>query len=165
MDASTTPPTAFEQASAAYERLKQRRLRAAAAERRTRLILLAVTMLAIGGLVLAAVTYRDRLMQSWQAMTTSQKGKSKSFSDWMPQSLRDSIASQRSDEDRKFTETRNGQVRSFIGGNRCRELQFDNNAGRFFREALTQCKNEAKGDSNAVSQTKRLNAIRDSFTR
>jgi hypothetical protein len=167
MDASTSPSTAFEQASAAYERLKQRRLRAAASERRTRMILLAVAMLVFGALVLGAVTYRDRLMQSLQSMTQSKTspGKSKSLGEWMPQSLRDSIANQPSDEDRKFVQTRKGQVRSFVKGNTCRELQFNNDAGQFVGETFTQCEADGKRDSSVISQTKRLNAIRDSFAR
>lgn len=166
MDASTSPSAAFEHVSAAYERLKQRRLRAAAAERRTRLILLAAAMAGFGVLVLGAVTYQDRLLQSWQAMTESKSspGQRKSLSEWMPQSFRDSIANQPSNEDRKFAETRNGQVRSFVKGNTCRDLQFNNDAGRFVRESLTQCETDAKSDA-AASQSKRLNAIRDAFSR
>jgi hypothetical protein len=165
MDASTSPPPAFEQASAAYERLKQRRLRAAAAERRTRLILLSVAMVAFGGLAVGAVTYRDRLMQSLQAMTESKTSpsKGKSFGEWLPQSLRDSINNQRSDDERKFVETRTGQVRSFVGGNTCRDLQFNNDAGRFVAEALRQCETEGKADPSGIPQAKRLNAIRDAF--
>jgi hypothetical protein len=167
MDASTPSSPVFEQVSAAYERLKARRLRAAAAERRTRLILLSLTVLVFVGIAVAAVTYRDRLMQSFQAMTESKNspGTGKSSGGWLPQSLRSSISGQQSEEDRKFSETRTGQVRSFVGGNTCRDLQFNNDAGRFVGESTTKCESEAKSDPTAIPQTKRLNAIRDAFSR
>ena len=166
MDASTSTSPVFDQVSAAYERLKQRRLRAAAAERRTRLILVSVTMVVFAAIAVAAVTYRDRLMQSFQTMTENKNssGKGKSFGDWLPQSLRASISGQKSEGDRKFGETRTGQVRTFVGGNTCRELQFNNDAGSFVSESLTKCDNEGKTDSKVITQTKRLNAIRDAFS-
>jgi hypothetical protein len=166
MDASTRPSTAFEQVSAAYERLKQRRLRAAASERRTRIILLALTMLTFGSLAIGAVVYGDRIMQSIEAISERQgsPGKGKSWGSWLPQSLRSSIANQRSEEESKFAETRTGQVRSFVGGNTCREMQFNNSAGRFSHESLTQCESDSKSDPSEIPQTKRLNAIRDAFS-
>jgi hypothetical protein len=115
-------------------------------------------MAAFVGLLVSAVAYQDRLLQSLAAMTESSPEKRK----WLPQSLRASIENQRSDEERKFGETRTGQVRSFVGGNTCRDRQFDNNAGRFVGDSLRQCDSDTKGE--VIPQTQRLNAIRDSFS-
>lgn len=161
MNAGSSRST-VEQPRSDYDRLRQRRRQAAAAERRTRVILVAVTMVTFVGLLVSAVAYQDRLLQTLANMTESSPDKRKTYRDWLPQSLRASIENQRSDEERKFGETRTGQVRSFVGGNTCRDRQFDNNAGRFVGDSLRQCDSDTKGE--VIPQTQRLNAIRDSFS-
>ncbi len=167
MNAGSSRTPALEQGGTDYERLRQlrreRRQQAAVAERRTRLVLAVVSVLGFVGLLVAGVAYQDRLLQTLANMTESSPDKRKSYRDWLPQSLRAAIESGRSDEDRKFTDTRTGQVRSFVGGNTCRDRQFDNSAGRFVGDTLRQCDSETKSDPG-VAQTQRLNAIRDSFS-
>jgi hypothetical protein len=90
----------------------------------------------------------------------------------MPDSLRSSASEGRNDRTRT-TEARTGAVRSYVKGNTCRELQFNNDSGTFVGGSLVACDpGEAKRDPGQIQQQQvpkpngaRINSIRDGFSR
>ena len=71
----------------------------------------------------------------------------------------------------RTSEARTGQVRSYVKGNTCRQLQFNNDSGTFVGGSLVACdpsekSREASGQGQpATPNGARLNSIRDGFAR
>jgi hypothetical protein len=88
------------------------------------------------------------------------------YNNWLPTSSLRSAALSRSADDGKFAETRNGQVRSFIKGNTCQELQFSNDRGVYVGGNLVPCQAEVKREPQPEVDSKgaRVNSIRDAFS-
>ena len=89
----------------------------------------------------------------------------------VPDSLRSSTSEGRSDRTRT-TEARTGAVRSYVKGNTCRELQFNNDSGTFVGGSLVACDpgEKARDPSGVPTPTAtpngaRMNSIRGGFAR
>jgi hypothetical protein len=130
MSPTARPPTAIERARLAYELMK-RRQRAVALERRMREryrnITLAVTVLGTGALILGAAFYNGRLPASW----------------------RSSVHDQRADNGWAGA-SRTAQIRSFIRGNTCQELHFNNDSGALIGGSLVPCEPETKREPPSI---------------
>ena len=85
------------------------------------------------------------------------------YNGWSPSSLRSTVLAFRT-EDGRFNETRTGQVRSFVKGNTCRELQFNNERGVYVGGNLVPCEAEVKRERAPSSKGERVNSIRDAFS-
>jgi hypothetical protein len=136
--------TAIERARLAYALMVQRHREVIMQRRsreRTRVITVVVLCVGLIALILGAAIYNN----------------------WMPTSLRSATLSRKAD-DGKFGETRNGQVRSFIRGNTCQELQFSNDSGVYVGGSLVPCEVEAKRETATPSKGTRVNSIRDAFS-
>lgn len=138
--------TAIERARIAYEAMKQRRRDAALQRRareRSRHIKLAAIAVAMATLLIGVTVHNG----------------------WLPTSLRSSVQATRADNS-KFGETRTGQVRSFIRGNTCQELQFDNDIGLYVGGSLGPCRAETKREPvpPVLPKDARINSIREAFT-
>ena len=145
MNLSDQPLTAIERTRIAYA-LMMVRQRDAAMQRRTRERARTVKLVTafIGLLMLFAGTAI--------------------YNGWVPTSLRSSVLAFRTD-DAKFGETRTGQVRSFIKGNTCQELQFSNDSGAYVGGNFVPCQAEVKRDAAPPPpKGARVNSIRDAFT-
>jgi hypothetical protein len=151
------PSTALERARIAYAQLKRREQDAAMKRRareRTRNIVLAVCMGFAVALGLGISVHQG----------------------WMPTPLRSAANEPRAADNSKFGETRTAPIRSFVKGNTCQEMQFNNDKGIYVKGALVPCEAESKRDASAylpllpganASATKgqRMNSIRDAFGR
>jgi hypothetical protein len=150
MSSDDTASAAIQRARAAFEQMKRRQHKAAVQQRareRWRNIKLAVLaiVLVVGGIGL-----------------TIHNG-------WMPTTLRSSAREARVDNS-KFGETRTAPIRSFVKGNTCQEMQFNNDSGIYERGALVPCEVEKKRDTvfpllPNPNKGERANSIRDSFSR
>jgi hypothetical protein len=86
------------------------------------------------------------------------------YNGWMPTPLRTTARETRGDGT-KTEAARTGQVRSFVKGNTCRELQFNNDSGTLVGGSFVPCEKEAKTPPQATPEGKRLNSIRDALKR
>ena len=148
MSPNAAPLTAIERARLAYEQMK-RRQHDAAVQRRARERSRNITLAVICGGTLAA-DRRHRDLQRLDADTRCARRRTKCATT------------------DKFDETRTGQVRSFVKGNTCQELQFNNDSGVYVGGNLVPCDGESKPRAAAATATPkgaRLNSIRDAFTR
>jgi hypothetical protein len=145
--------TAIERARLAYDEMKRRQHGAEVQRRareRSRNVTLAAIVVGILLLVAGIAIYNGAVPDSLRA--TAQDGRERTRSN----------------------EVRTGQVRSYVKGNTCRELQFNNDNGTFVGGTLVACDpGEAKRDRGQV-QTQiqieapkpsgvRINSIRDGF--
>jgi hypothetical protein len=141
--------TAIERARLAYE-LMVRRKREAIRRRRSEERSRTIKLLAVGGILLAGLTGTAI------------------YNGWVPKSsLRSMTWAPRTLEEDNFSETRTGQVRSFVKGNTCQELQFNNDSGAYVGGSLVPCQAEVKRDpvpQPPEAKGARLNSIRDAFT-
>jgi hypothetical protein len=72
----------------------------------------------------------------------------------------------RDDSTKKFVATRTGKVRTPIEGNVCRELQFNNELGRFVAEGVAPCEVVRRKPSEAQKDAEeRFQSIRGNFVR
>jgi hypothetical protein len=144
MNLSDKPLTAIERARLAYELMVYRQreviLRRRSQER-SRTITILTMCAGLAALILGTAIYND----------------------WLPTSLRTATLTRKTD-DGKFGETRTGQVRSFIKGNTCQELQFNNDRGVYVGGNLVPCEVETKRRTVQPSKGERVNSIRDAFT-
>jgi hypothetical protein len=152
MSPNAAPVTAIERARLAYEEMK-RRQHSVEVQRRARERSRNITL---AGVVAAAL-----LLVAGIAI----------YNGGMPDSLRATTHEGRGDRTRS-TEARTGQVRSYVKGNTCRELQFNNDSGTFVGGSLVACDpNEKNRESSAVQgqpatpNGARLNSIRGGFAR
>ena len=70
----------------------------------------------------------------------------------------------------KFGETRIAPIRSFVKGNTCQEMQFNNDLGIYVQGALVPCETETKREPYVPllpnpNKGARGNPIRDAFTK
>jgi hypothetical protein len=151
-----TASNAIERAHRAYEHMKRRQYNAVVQQRardRSRNIKLAV---AAGVMIVLFLGI------------SIQNG-------WLTNSVRSSAgqATARADGS-KFGETRTAPIRSFVKGNTCQEMQFNNDMGIFVRGALVPCEVESKRDPMVLPllpqpgsspRAPRLDAVRDAFTK
>jgi hypothetical protein len=150
MSPNSAPLTAIERARVAYEDMK-RRQHSAEVQRRARERSRNITLAAIvaGTLVLVA------------GIAIYNGG---------PESLRATAHEARGDRTRT-SEARTGQIRSYVKGNTCRQLQFNNDSGIFVGGSLVPCdpgekSREASGQGEPVAPNgARLNTIRGGFSR
>jgi hypothetical protein len=94
---------------------------------------------------------------------------------WLTNSIRTSGQSNSGRLDHKFGESREAPIRSFVKGNTCQQMQFDNDRGVYVRGALVPCEAESKREPLAVpnqpytpppsNRGPRIDAVRDSFSR
>jgi hypothetical protein len=143
MRRSIQQPNAIERARSAYELMMRRRRAATAARRqRERARFVAIVSVLVGILALTVGTAI--------------------YNGWVP-SWRSSVATARVDDE--FVRTRTGQVRSFVRGDTCRDLQFSNDAGGYVGGALVSCETVARPDpAPANAKADRLNSIRGAFS-
>jgi hypothetical protein len=143
MRRSIQQPNAIERARAAYELMMRRRRAATAARRqRERARFIAIVSVLVGVLALAVGTVI--------------------YNGWVP-SWRSSVETARVDND--FVRTRTGQVRSFVKGDICRDLQFSNDTGGYVGGAFVPCETVARPDpATASAKAERLNSIRGAFS-
>jgi len=152
MSTNAAPVTAIERARLAYETMKRRQhgveMQRRARERSRNITLAAVmaaTLLIVAGIAI--------------------------YNGGMPESLRATANEARGDRTRT-SEARTGQVRSYVKGNTCRELQFNNDSGMFVGGSLVACDPGEKSRESSGVQAQpampngaRLNSIRGGFTR
>jgi hypothetical protein len=158
MSRDAAPSTALERARIAYEQLKRREHNAALKRRaraRTRNIVLAVIMGFAVAVGLGLSVHND----------------------WMPTAQRSAMNEPRAVDNGKFGETRTAPIRSFVKGNTCQEMQFDNDKGIYVKGALVPCETESKrngladvmpllpSSSGSGGKGQRMNSIRDTFNR
>jgi hypothetical protein len=84
--------------------------------------------------------------------------------DLVPAPLRSASLS-RNSADADFGKTRTGQVRSYVRGDTCQELQFNNVSGGYVAGALVPCDTILRKEAVPSSAGHRVNSIRDAFTR
>ena len=82
----------------------------------------------------------------------------------MPTPLRTTASETRADKTRHEA-ARTVQVRSFVKGNTCRELQFNNDSGTLVAGSFVDCDGKAKPPPESTPEGKRLNSIRDALKR
>jgi hypothetical protein len=145
MTSNAASSNAIERARLAYERIQRREQIAAMKRRareRARNIALAATVGAALALFIGLTIYNG----------------------WMPTSLRSAAHDMRADTTQS-EEARTGHVRSFVKGNTCRELQFNNDRGTLVGGSLVPCEVESKPTplSPGTPEGARLNSIRDRF--
>ena len=152
MSPNASPLTAIERARLAYDMMK-RRQRGVELQRRARERSRNITLAAI---VAATLLLVARIA---------------GYNGGMPDSLRATAHEPRGDRTRT-SEARTGQVRSYVKGNTCRELQFNNDSGTFVGGSLVACDpGEKTRDPSGVQiqpatpKGARLNSIRDGFSR
>jgi hypothetical protein len=153
-----TAMSAIERAHQAYEQMKRRQYNAVVEQRardRSRNIKLAATAAVMIVFFLGLSIHNG----------------------WLTNSIRSSeqqSTSGRSDN-RNFGETRTAPIRSFVKGNTCQEMQFNNDQGIYVRGALVPCEVESKREPLVLpllpqpgsnpSTRPRLDAVRDAFTK
>jgi hypothetical protein len=142
---STTQPSAIERARIAYEQMMLRQRETAAARRlreRRRTIRRAVICGAIFALLLGVVIYNG----------------------WMPDFLQSTFVA-RDGAGSDFGKSRVGQVRSFVKGDTCRELRFDNTKGVYVGGSFVECETVVPKDPGQSSAVQRVFSIRNALTR
>jgi len=145
MRTGAAPSTALERARIAYEQMQRREHNAAMKRRsraRARNIALAATLGTTLVLVIGLSVYNG----------------------WMPTPLRTTAQEARGDRTRTEVAP-TVQVRSFVKGNTCRELQFNNDSGALVGGSFVPCEKEGKTPPQATPEGKRLDAIRDALKR
>ena len=148
---NASPLTAIERARLAYEDMK-RRQHGAEVQRRARERSRNIT--------LAAVVAGALLLVGGIAI----------YNGGMPDSLRATAHEVRGDRTRT-SEARTGQVRSYVKGNTCRQLQFNNDSGTFVGGNLVPCdpgekmRDPGVQPQPAAPNGARFNSIRDGFSR
>jgi hypothetical protein len=152
MSTSASPLTAIERARLAYDMMK-RRQHGVEVQRRARERSRNITM--------AAIVAASLLLVAGIAI----------YNGGMPDSLRATTHEGRNDRTRT-SEARTGQVRSYVKGNTCRELQFNNDSGTFVGGSLVACDpgEKTRDPSGVPTQTAtpngaRMNSIRGGFSR
>jgi hypothetical protein len=146
MTFASRPLTAIERAHIAYEAMMQRQ-REVAMQRQAKLHARRIRFVILSGVAFAvlmglAIRY-----------------------DWMPTSLR-SLTLQRGQAPNHFVDSRTGHVRSFVKGDTCQELHFNNDSGAFVGGNVVACKTEPNNQAALPpSRRMRMNSIRDAFTR
>jgi hypothetical protein len=160
MSRDAASSTALERARIAYEQLKRRENNAAIKRRareRTRNIVLALSMAFAVAIGVGISVHQG----------------------WMPTPLRSTQTEQRVVDSRKFGETRTAPIRTFVKGNTCQEMHFNNDKGIYVKGELVPCEAESKKNGlsdfmpllpsssggGSGSKGPRLNSIRDSFNR
>jgi hypothetical protein len=143
MRRSAQQSTAFERARVAYELMTQRKRaaerRMRERSRRTTIVTVMVGMLC---LLIGSSIYNGWFPLSWQSSGLTARV-----------------------EDDTFARTRTGQVRSFVKGDTCRDLQFSNDRGAYVGGSLVPCESIIEREpSPGPSKIDRLNAIRGAFT-
>lgn len=151
MSPNAAPMTAIERARLAYEEMKRRQHGAEVQRRareRSRNVTLAVIVAGALLFIAGIAIYNG-----------------------MPDSLRATAHEVRGDRTRT-SEARTGQVRSYVKGNTCRELQFNNDSGTFVGGSLVACDPGEKSRESSGAQVQpatprgsRMNSIRDGFAR
>ena len=149
--ADNTASTAIERARLAYEQMKRRQYNAVALQRardRSRTIKLVVTAVTMIVLFLGITIHNG----------------------WLPTSLRSSAQEPRMVDNSKFGESRIAPIRSFVKGNTCQEMQFNNDLGIYVQGALVPCETETKREPYVPllpnpNKGARGNPIRDAFTK
>jgi hypothetical protein len=68
-------------------------------------------------------------------------------------------------DDATFGKTRTGQVRSFVKGNICQELQFNNVSGGYVGGALVPCDTTVRKEATHQTSGQRVFSIRDAFAK
>jgi hypothetical protein len=134
--------TALERARIAYQELERRRQAAADIRRRrarTRNTRVAIVCGAFIGLLAGCLFFYD-------------------VNDVFP-------PPERSREVVNFEATRTGHVRSYVKGDTCQELQFDNVSGGYVGGALVPCGTVVRKEAPPATSGQRVNSIRDAFTR
>lgn len=144
MKSEAAPSSALERARIAYEQM-QRREHNAAMRRRSRARARNIALAATLGGTLAAIVGLSV------------------YNGWMPTPLRTTAQDGRPDKTRTAVAP-TVQVRSFVKGNTCRELQFDNDSGTLVAGNFVEC-DKAKPPPESTPEGKRLNAIRDTLNR
>lgn len=138
--------TAIERTRLAYEQMKRREHLAAVKRRgreRTRNVGFAV---AVAGTVLLVIGIAI-------------------YNDWMPTSLRSSAQEMRTEKGKKEP-ARTAHIRSFVRGNTCRELRFNNDNGALIGGSFVPCETDGKPPPpEETPEGVRLNAIRDALKR
>jgi hypothetical protein len=151
-----SPSSAIERAHRAYEEMQRRQSNAAMKQRardRSRNI-----KVAIGAAFMIAVV----LGLSFQ-------------NGWLTNSIRTTGQSNAGRLDHRFDESREAPIRSFVKGNTCQQMQFNNDLGIYVRGALVPCEAESKREPLALpnqpytppplNRGPRIDAVRDSFSR
>ena len=141
MNNAYKPLTAFERARIAYEEmLRQKQIAAHArlARDRSRTVRIVIVFAAFVGLVVGGIIYYDLV----------------------PTSLP-------SRDDANFSATRTGHVRSYVKGDTCRDLQFDNVSGGYVAAALVPCDTVLRKGPPPPPPTSghRVDSVRDAFKR
>jgi hypothetical protein len=140
------PLSAIDRARVAFEDA-ERRKRVLEVERRSRERARNITLLSLG-MVALTVLVAVSVQQGWFASSGAK-----------PNFLRD-------DSTKGFVATRTGKVRTPIEGNTCRELQFNNELGRFVAEGITECEQVRRSPSEAQKNAEeRFQSIRGNFVR
>jgi hypothetical protein len=153
---SSTATTAIERARLAYEQMKRRQYDAIAQKRardRSRNIKLAASAAGMIAFFVGFAIYNASPP---------------------PDPLRSATEGANQADNSKFGETRTAPIRSFVKGNTCQEIHFNNDAGTYARGALVPCVNESSRDAAVPAQPSsspppspskgpRINAIRDGF--
>ena len=145
MPTDAAPSTALERARIAYQQMQRREHNAAMKRRsraRARNIALAATFCATLVVIVGLSAYNG----------------------WMPTPLRTTAQDTRADKIKKEA-ARTVQVRSFVQGNTCRELQFNNDSGDLIAGKLVPCEVDKKTPPQDTPEGKRLDAIRDALKR
>ena len=146
-----TASTAIERAHRAYEQMQRRQYNAAVQQRardRSRNIKLAVTAACVIAILLGLGIHNG----------------------WLTNSIRASGQSPSARMDPKFGESRLAPIRTFVKGNTCQEMQFNNDLGIYERGALVPCVVESKREPHVPllpnpNKALRGNPIRDTFTK
>jgi hypothetical protein len=145
MSSNDVQLTAVERARIAYERMTARQRDVAQVRRsreRSRTVKLVTVLVGALAMLIGTAIYNG----------------------WLPTTLRSSVLSFRAD-DGKFVETRTGQIRRFIKGNTCQELQFNNDRGVYVGGAYVPCQVESKREvPPPPPKGARVNSIRDAFS-
>jgi hypothetical protein len=152
MSTNSSAPTALERARIAYEQMKRREYNAEMKRRsraRTRNIALAVTLGVTVALLVGAAIYNGG----------------------MPTPLRATTNDMRAAIGGKFGEARTAQLKSFVRGNTCQQLQFNNDTGLFTAGSLVPCEADPKREPlqelppPSAAKGVRVNSIRDHFSK
>jgi|SRR5262245_56473004 len=145
MPTDAAPSTALERARIAYEQMQRREYNAAMKHRaraRARNIALVATLGTMLMLVVGLSIYNG----------------------WMPTPLRTTAQETRPDKTRTAVAP-TVQVRSFVKGNTCQELQFNNESGALVGGSFVPCEKDGKTPPQLTPEGKRLDAIRDALKR
>lgn len=153
MRTDAAPSTALERARIAYEEMQRREYNAVLKRRaraRTRNIVLAATFATTLVLILGLSIYNG----------------------WMPTPLRATANDMRADKGGKFGEARTAKLRSYVKGNTCRELKFNNDSGALVGGSLVPCEAEPKREPlealpppSSSAKGARIHSVRDALTK